>query len=62
MKSIDGTKKSKKGRPTVDTEAINLRLPRKTLNAIEEYRRNQDDIPTRPEAIRRLLNQALNIG
>lgn len=55
MKSIDDTKKPKKGRPAVDTEAVNLRLPREMLDAIEEYRREQDDIPTRQEAIRHML-------
>ena len=59
MKSIDGTKKSKKGRPAVDTEAVNLRLPRELLDAIEAYRREEINIPTRPEAIRFMLKNWL---
>lgn len=59
MKSIDDTNKRKKGRPAVDTEAVNLRLPREIIDAIEEYRRKQRDIPTRPEAIRQMLQSWL---
>jgi len=55
MKSINKVKKSKIGRPAVDTEAVTLRLPREILDKIEEYRRKQDDIPTRQEAIRHML-------
>lgn len=61
MKSIDGTKKPKKGRPAVDTEAVNLRLPREILDKIEEYRRKQDDIPTRQEAIRLIISNWFDI-
>lgn len=43
------------GRPRVDTEAINLRLPRDLIHAIDELRRIEPDLPTRPEMIRRLL-------
>ena len=46
---------SKKGRPTVDTEPVTVRLPRDILDAIEKYRREQSDIPSRPEAIRQML-------
>ncbi|MGK9336081.1 hypothetical protein [Sinorhizobium meliloti] len=53
--TINDTKKSKKGRPAVDTEPVNLRLPRDVLDAIEEFRRQQEQIPTRPEAIRMML-------
>lgn len=47
--------KSKKGRPKVDTEAINLRLPREVIEAIDDLRRQEADLPTRPEMIRRAL-------
>lgn len=53
--SIDGTKKSRKGRPPVDTEAVNLRLPREMIVAIDALRRGHDDPPTRPELIRTIL-------
>ena len=50
---------SKKGRPPVDTEPVTVRLPRDVLDAVEKYRREQDSIPTRPEAIRQMLNDWL---
>ena len=59
MASIDRTNKSKKGRPAVDTEPVNLRLPRDMLEAIERYRREQETIPTRPEAVRQALRDWL---
>ena len=60
MKStIDGAKKSKRGRPPVDTEAVNVRLPVASLKDIDDWRRKQDDLPGRPEAIRRLVDLGL---
>jgi Arc/MetJ-type ribon-helix-helix transcriptional regulator len=48
-------KSKKKGRPKLDTEAINLRLPREMIEAIDARRRQEADLPTRPEMIRRAL-------
>jgi Arc/MetJ-type ribon-helix-helix transcriptional regulator len=53
--------KSKKGRPKIDTEAINLRLPREMIEAIDARRRLEADLPTRPEMIRRALLQWLEL-
>lgn len=53
--------KNKAGRPRVDTEAVNLRLPREMIQAIDDRRRQEDDLPTRPEMIRRLLEEALKM-
>ena len=53
--SINETKKPKRGRPEVDTEAVNLRLPREIIAALDDYRRDLPGIPTRPEAIRQIL-------
>lgn len=50
-------KKSIKGRPRVDSEAINLRLPREMIEEIDNHRRLEPDLPTRPEMIRRALVQ-----
>ena len=47
------------GRPRIDTEAINLRLTREMLDAIDSRRRLEPDLPTRPEMIRRLLAEVL---
>ncbi len=49
--------KSTKGRPRVDTEAINLRLTREMIEVIDHQRRLEPDLPTRPEMIRRALVQ-----
>jgi metal-responsive CopG/Arc/MetJ family transcriptional regulator len=46
---------SKRGRPSVDTEQVTVRLPRGLLDAIDAFRRDQADLPTRPEVIRRVL-------
>lgn len=59
MKSIDDTNKPKKGRPPVQTEAINLRLHVDLISLIDDFRRGEKDLPSRPEAIRRLLNDKL---
>ena len=52
-------KMPRKGRPRVDTEAVNLRLPREMVVAIDELRRAEVDLPTRPEMIRRMLASVL---
>jgi hypothetical protein len=39
--------------------AIQLRLQRELYAALESFRRAEPDIPTRPEAVRRLLQRAL---
>ena len=39
--------------------AIQLRLQGELYSAVESFRRNEPDIPTRPEAVRRLLQHAL---
>lgn len=57
--SIDSAKKPKKGRPPVDSEAVNVRIDRDGLLALDGWRRNQEDLPSRPEAIRRLIQRGL---
>ncbi|MBU2935134.1 ribbon-helix-helix domain-containing protein [Pacificibacter marinus] len=47
------------GRPKLDTEALTVRLPREMIEAIDNRRREEDDLPTRPEMIRRVLAQWL---
>ena len=53
--------KKTRGRPSVDSEAINLRLPRDLIEAIDDRRRIEADLPTRPEMIRRALVQWLEL-
>lgn len=58
--SNDGPKKSGRGRPTVDSEAVKVRLERKTLDALDDWiARQPGPQPSRPEAVRRLLAQIL---
>lgn len=52
--------KKKTGRPHVDSQAVNVRLVRETLVALDTWIANQSNPkPSRPEAIRRLLDKAL---
>lgn len=44
-----------RGRPPVESEALNLRLTSDIIEQIDEWRKNQKDIPNRQEAVRRLL-------
>lgn len=60
MKStLDSAKKRKKGRPPVESMAVNVRLPMDAVSEIDDWRRRQDDLPGRPEAIRRLVEMGL---
>ncbi len=43
------------GRPAVDTEGVTVRFDRATLQAIDEIRRQTDDLPSRPEVVRRAV-------
>lgn len=43
------------GRPPVDTEPVTIRMSRDMIKAIDDYRRTQEDLPSRPEVIRRVL-------
>jgi hypothetical protein len=38
---------------------VNVRLPTSALKIIDDWRRKQDDLPGRPEAIRRLVDLGL---
>ncbi|PFG63909.1 ribbon-helix-helix CopG family protein [Thioclava sp. ES.031] len=49
----------KMGRPRTDTEAVTVRLPRETIRALDELRKLEEDLPTRPEMIRRILDAHL---
>jgi len=46
-------------RETTLPHLIQLRLPDELARGIDDFRRREEDIPTRSEAIRRLLGQAL---
>lgn len=50
---------AKFGRPKTDTLAVTLRLHTDMLQRIDDVRRNEADVPTRPEMIRRILAEWL---
>lgn len=43
----------------MDTMAVNVRLSVDSVSEIDDWRRKQDDLPGRPEAIRRLVEIGL---
>jgi metal-responsive CopG/Arc/MetJ family transcriptional regulator len=47
----------KVGRPRTDTEGVMVKLPRETIERLDNVRRDQKDIPTRPEMIRRIMQE-----
>lgn len=49
----------KVGRPKSDTEAVNVRLSRSLIERLDDRRRQEKDLPTRPEMVRRILEAAL---
>jgi hypothetical protein len=55
-------KKLPRGRPQSDTEPVNLRLPRGMITELDRRRKEEPDLPTRPEMIRRLLQDLFDRG
>jgi hypothetical protein len=55
---INSIKKSR-GRPPVESEAVTVRMATDALREIDDWRREQEDLPGRPEAIRRLVERGL---
>lgn len=53
------TEKNKMGRPRTDSEPVMIRMQPAMIAAIDEYRRTLEDLPTRPEVIRRILADVL---
>jgi hypothetical protein len=49
----------KMGRPKTDTMSINVRLSQSTIDQIDTARRKETDPPTRPEQIRRIIEDWL---
>lgn len=50
---------TKMGRPKLDTEPVTIRMDRQMLKAIDDYRRLHDDLPSRPEVVRRVMAEWL---
>jgi hypothetical protein len=59
MQSIGVNVKTRKPRAAQAGELIGVRLQPDQLAALDRYRAAQEDVPTRPEALRRLAAQAL---
>ncbi len=57
--SITGANKKGRGRPPVGSVAINVRLPPDQLARLDTWRTAEADAPSRPEAIRRLVDLVL---
>jgi hypothetical protein len=53
-------KKSNKIRPQEDGSAVYVRLAMAHLTALDEWRLQQPDLPSRAEAIRRLMELGLS--
>jgi Arc/MetJ-type ribon-helix-helix transcriptional regulator len=52
---------NRRGRPPVDTSAVNVRLPNEVIELLDARRRLESDLPSRPEMIRRALVQWLEM-
>lgn len=46
---------AKRGRPTVASTGIMLRMLDSDIKKIDNFRRQEPDLPTRPEMIRRIV-------
>jgi hypothetical protein len=57
MSTINNVKK--RGRPSIDSEAITVRMERELIERVDRWRDNALGQPTRPEAIRRLVERGL---
>lgn len=44
-----------RGGPRADTAPVIVRMPTALIKALDEARRAEEDLPTRPELIRRIL-------
>jgi hypothetical protein len=53
------SEKKKMGRPPTDSEPVMIRMQPAMIAAIDEYRRTLEDLPTRPEVVRRVLAEFL---
>ncbi|WP_341872013.1 ribbon-helix-helix protein, CopG family [Roseivivax isoporae] len=48
-----------RGRPKADTSPVMVRIDADMLAAIDDVRRTEEDVPTRPEMIRRMISDWL---
>jgi Arc/MetJ-type ribon-helix-helix transcriptional regulator len=53
-------RRSRFGREPGPTEGVSIRLPLSWIDQIDDWRRKQKDLPTRPEAVRRMIELILD--
>lgn len=51
---------TKMGRPRKTTEQLSLRLETSTISKIDDLRKMEADLPSRPEMIRRMIDGYFN--
>ena len=51
---------ARRGRPEVDSIAINTRMEMSMVRRIDEARRREEDLPNRPEMVRRMVEDWLD--
>jgi hypothetical protein len=59
VKSTHDTTKPRKQRPSLTGEPVMVRIQPDMGKLIDDWRRQQDDLPSKPEAIRRLCELGL---
>jgi hypothetical protein len=63
MKQSIGVLRKKRGRPATGQDPVTaIRLPLKLRSKLDEWCKRQEDLPSRSEAIRRIVEQALTSG
>lgn len=51
--------RKKIGRPHADTQPVMIRMSTALIQTIDDRRRREPDLPSRPEMVRRLIEAAL---
>ncbi|WP_245834343.1 ribbon-helix-helix protein, CopG family [Yoonia maricola] len=46
-----------RGRPKVDTQPVMVRMPTELVEQLDQVRREEPDLPSRPELIRRIVEE-----
>jgi hypothetical protein len=60
--SITSARKSSRGRPRIDATPVNTRFPPEELEALDGWIAQQNEVLSRPEAVRRLVKAAIAGG
>jgi hypothetical protein len=61
-KSTRDTTKPRKQRPAITGDPVMVRVQPDMAKQLDDWRRKQEDLPGRPEAIRRLVELGLSNG